>query len=382
MNLSNRRVLWFAIGGIALWVMMILRVTTILTGSVLLASAAKAQDTASEPADAVHESMWVRIGAIDQWVQIRGDHRANPVLLWLNGGPGRSTMTSTPAYRSWERWFTVVMWDERGEGRTFEKNGESEAATMSFAQMAADGIELCEFLRRHLHKDRIILLGHSAGSIIGIHMVKSRPDLFAVYVGTGQVTYFPRQMQAAYPALLARAAPGSDAQRELTAIGPPPWSGHDAEDVVNKWGALLEPRPAPPSDEDRRTFMSHPRPPDPPYIQAGIEFSNRMLDDAAFAREDLPALGTTFKVPVVFIQGSEDLITTSSVVRDYFDTIVAPAKRFVELPAAGHNAIFANRDAFLSQLLTQVRPFAITGQSAETQPGRAADPGTPPLAGH
>ena len=33
----------------------------------------------------------------------------------------------------------------------------------------------------------MILLAHSWGTVLGIQMVKRRPDLFAAYVGTGQV---------------------------------------------------------------------------------------------------------------------------------------------------------------------------------------------------
>jgi hypothetical protein len=51
------------------------------------------------PADAaaIDESMYVRIGGIDQWISIHGNDRSNPVLLWLNGGPGASTV---PQYLS------------------------------------------------------------------------------------------------------------------------------------------------------------------------------------------------------------------------------------------------------------------------------------------
>jgi hypothetical protein len=34
------------------------------------------------------EQRFVQVGGIDQWIQIRGEDRGNPVLLVLHGGPG------------------------------------------------------------------------------------------------------------------------------------------------------------------------------------------------------------------------------------------------------------------------------------------------------
>jgi pimeloyl-ACP methyl ester carboxylesterase len=189
-------------------------------------------------------------------------------------------------------------------------------------------------------------------------MIKAHPELFSVYVGTGQVTKVDRELEAGYPALLVRARANALAERELAAIGPPPWKDRDAYDMVNKWTATLDPPPMPPSEEDRRTWMRQPPPVPPPYIAAGENFSHGALDDA-FAREDLPAFATQFPVPIIFIHGSDDLWTTTSVVRDYFDHIDAPGKRFVELPAAGHDAIFRDRHAFLSELVMQLRSLRI-----------------------
>jgi pimeloyl-ACP methyl ester carboxylesterase len=101
--------------------------------------------------------------------------------------------------------------------------------------------------------------------------------------------------------------------------------------------------------------MRQPPPVAPPYIAAGEEFSHRYLDDS-FAKEDLPASATHFSVPIVLIQGGDDLWTTTSVVKDYFDHIDAPSKRFVELPGAGHDAIFRDRHAFLSKLTSALWP--------------------------
>jgi proline iminopeptidase len=44
--------------------------------------------------DGIQEQRMLRIGGIDQWISIRGLHRDDPILLFLHGGPG---MTSIPA---------------------------------------------------------------------------------------------------------------------------------------------------------------------------------------------------------------------------------------------------------------------------------------------
>jgi pimeloyl-ACP methyl ester carboxylesterase len=186
-----------------------------------------------DPAVGIDEEGFVRIGGIEQWVQIRGDDRRNPVLLWLNGGPGFSTIGRTLLYRDWERQFTVVMWDQRGEGKTFDRSGTSVASTMTITQMTKDGTAVADYVRKRLHKNKIILLGHSWGSLLGVHMVEARPDLFSVYVGTGQIVNLEKDSEAAYPLVLAqaRAIGNTQATQELTAAGPPPYPAEG----MKKW---------------------------------------------------------------------------------------------------------------------------------------------------
>jgi hypothetical protein len=82
----------------------------------------------------VQEGMYVKIGGVDQWIQIRGEDRDNPVILFVHGGPGSSTIPLSSGWQPWERYFTIVQWDQRGAGRTFRMTGESIAATMTLAQ--------------------------------------------------------------------------------------------------------------------------------------------------------------------------------------------------------------------------------------------------------
>ncbi|MGH8220609.1 MAG: alpha/beta fold hydrolase [Steroidobacteraceae bacterium] len=310
--------------------------------------------------EAIHEAGYVPIGGIEQWIQIRGDDRRNPVLLWLNGGPGFSTIPSTPAYRAWEKSFTVVMWDQRGEGKTFERSGKSVAPTMTIDRMAQDGIEVAQYLRRHLHKSKIALLGHSWGSILGVHMIKLRPDLFAVYVGTGQVVELERDAEAAYPLLIerAKAVHNTVAERQLEAVGPPPYPDTPKKWVWVSWANALDPvLPGAPSNS------AAPPKNRPAYIGAGADFSQGLMWESIM-RDDLPKLGTDFRVPIVFIQGAEDHLTVTALARQYFDRIDAPSKKFIVLPHVGHLAVFTARDAFLRQLVEWVRPIAVAAGPA------------------
>ena len=130
----------------------------------------------------------------------------NPVLLLLHGGPGDATNPwGYAGFRSWMKRFTVVQWDQRGSGRTLGRNGAALAPTITIDRMTQDGIELAELLRKTLQKDKIVLVGHSWGSTLGVFMAKARPDLFYAFVGTGQVADPGRNYAVAYDELLKKA---------------------------------------------------------------------------------------------------------------------------------------------------------------------------------
>src|SRR5579864_3169738 len=134
--------------------------------------------TAIDPARGIDETRFVRLGGIEQWISIRGRNRDNPVILLLHGGPGiaLSVMPRNLLW-SWTADFTVVQWDQRGAGKTFGRSGPV-GADVTIDRMTRDGVELAEFLREHLHKKKVVLAGVSWGSMLGVHIVKARPDLF------------------------------------------------------------------------------------------------------------------------------------------------------------------------------------------------------------
>jgi pimeloyl-ACP methyl ester carboxylesterase len=319
-----------------------------------------AKEYAIDPAKGIDEASFVSIGGIDQWVTIRGEDRNNPVLLFLHGGPGEATnLWSWPYFFPWEQRFTVVQWDQRGAGKTFGKSGPSIEPTMTLDRMAQDGIELTEYLCKHLEKRKVIVVAHSFGTILGLRMIQKRPDLFVAYVGTGQVADEPRNYAVAYEALLKKAqATGNDqALRELKSIGPPPYASNQGYSVQRRWSNRFE---------GAERFL-------PGTIGLALQapgYSVRDLDDLLagelfsgnifFSKtrsQTMKDLGLRFSIPVFFFEGTEDFSTPTQLAREYLQALQAPRKEFVPIPG-GHFAVFMNSDEFLNQLVAHVAPLA------------------------
>jgi pimeloyl-ACP methyl ester carboxylesterase len=327
-----------------------------------------AQVLAIHSPNGVQEGGFVVMGGIKQWVQIRGEDRNNPVLLFVQGGPGGSTLPISSGWQPWEKYFTVVQWDQRGAGRTYGETGDAIAPTMTLERMTQDGIELVEYLRTHLHKDRVILVGHSWGSYLGIHIVKQRPDLFHAYVGTGQVigrATFEKafEITIAHLQTLAQSANNTEALQELAPIVARPVMNPDNRLIAEKWSNAL----SLPSTENFKLAGPIPPPFMPDFSlldwydwRKGMTFSAKYLRgrDSPMVQRDLASLGFEFSIPMFFIEGDEDYNTPSGPAEQYYNQIIAPHKDFVPLHGGDHFIPFDRPDEFLSELVTRVRPFA------------------------
>ncbi len=310
----------------------------------------------------------VRIGGIDQWIEVRGQDVNNPILLFIHGGPGIAFIPLSGLFQGpWESHFTVVQWDQRGAGKTYASNDrEIQRRTMNVPQMEQDTLDVAHYLRQRFQRKKIFVIGHSWGSSLGLWLAHEHPDLIYAYVGVGQFVNMKQNDGLAYRDALqqARTLQNGRAIRDLESIAPnPPNAVPTDESVARHWeGELLGPQSREGFTDIRRLLTDLVSTPE--YTLAddinfirGMSFS-RDIFLPQLAQVDLTKLGPDFHVPIVFFEGRRDPYCRPSLIWGYFQAITAPEKEFVWFDNSGHFPFFEEQRKFTDELVQHVLPLA------------------------
>jgi pimeloyl-ACP methyl ester carboxylesterase len=308
-------------------------------------------------------------------VNVRGADRANPILLFVHGGPGAVEMPIAWSFqRPWEDFFTVVQWDQRGAGRSFPLNDPNALApTLKPERYRDDAIELVELLCRKYDKPKIFLLGHSWGSVVGLSVAAKRPDLLYAYIGMGQGIDFRENERLGFDWTMGRAREekNPEAVRELEALRPFPGSGEldiHKTMIERKWnihyGGLAWGR----SNGD---FYFHAGRLSPLYTAA----DRKAWDDGSeFTMKTMwPQLATvTFQalnkldVPIILFLGRHDYTTPSPIAAAWLERLKAPKKVGVWFENSAHLPMLEEPGRVFAALLQHVRPLALSDKSLTT----------------
>ena len=136
----------------------------------------------------ISEITKVNLGGLDQYLIIRGVDKCKPVMLFLHGGPGSPEAAFMKYFNSdIEKDYVMVYWEQRGAGKSFSKNIPPESMTLE--QMISDTRELSEYLINRFEQEKLFLMGHSWGSLLGILTAYKHPELYYAYFGIGQVAH-------------------------------------------------------------------------------------------------------------------------------------------------------------------------------------------------
>ena len=303
------------------------------------------------PVGGINESMYVDINGSRQWINIYGQNLDNPVLLYLHGGPGSSTSTLDYAFtRKWSDVYTVVTWDQRGCGKSYDK---SRRETITAETMMADGVAMTEFLRKHMNVEKITLLGHSWGSYFGANLALERPDCYEAFIGTGQFIDNNENEKRLYEAALEWSKDDPEGREIVERWYPNRNAGLDflalRNEILKRYGydmmkdgtdynvfftALFNPNY---SLKDYMTVLGN--------VDDSFEPYYVFWDSEGFRNMSL--LGRyDYAMPFYNINGDMDYQTNFELACEYFQHVNAPAKQLFVMKNATHGLLESRSEAF------------------------------------
>ncbi len=315
----------------------------------------------------ISEKIFVDIGGVRQGMFIRSADPANPVLLFVHGGPGMPEYFLDELYPTGlESRFTVCWWEQRGAGLSYSPG--MDPGTLTVDRLVSDTLEVADYLRERFKKDKIYLLGHSWGSFLAIKAADRTPEKFHAYVGVAQVADQTASEKQAYSYLLDRYR-GAGNEKRLRQLREYPVPDSGEEVLLSYAGSLLR-------DEamhelgigTTRTMRSVITGIFIPVWQsraytlrekAGIWKAKAFLARSTDLRRrlltarpeaEIPAL----KIPAYFLCGRHDLTVSYDLSKRYFGKLAAPVKGFYTFEDSAHSPMFEEPERFLRILTGDV----------------------------
>ncbi|CAI8713368.1 alpha/beta fold hydrolase [Bacillus velezensis] len=291
------------------------------------------------------------INGSEQTIMINGDDRSNPLLLFLHGGPGTPQIGYARKYQNkLEKHFTVVNWDQRGAGLSYSK--EIPGSSMTLDQLTADTIHLTERLCKQFSRQKIYIAGYSWGSVLALHVLQERPDLYYAYIGISQVVNIQKEETEAYRLMMewSRRRKHFLLEKTLSFIGAPPWEKQLQRTLfllcIEMRGGGFTHHPIGALKAGGRMLFGEPYGVRGSFLAArGQMFSLKHLwEDLIFfnAGESVSSI----IIPCCFMSGRYDLTVPGTTSYEYYQKVDAPYKEWHWFENSAHSPHLEEPDRF------------------------------------
>lgn len=306
--------------------------------------------------DGVNETSYIDLNGQRQYVMMMGQKATNPVIIYLHGGPSSPDTCMTYSFSDYlTDEYTVVCWDQRGCGRTYYKNQKADPdnKTATFNQALEDVDALVDYTCERFNQDKVIIMGHSYGTVLGSEYVREHPEKVQAYIGVGQLVSLNDADMYSYEDALAKAQKAGDDTKEM-------------EEAYDKYCQ----NPGIPTLLELRNYTSKYHPVEKeaghlglalfsPYagindlrwlvkqmgdVDEYVELNKQLFDFVL--QYDAYKESMDYAVPVCMISGEEDWVCPTDKTADYLEALNAPAKQMYAIEGCGHDVHCAAPEEF------------------------------------
>jgi len=303
----------------------------------------------------INEAVYVPIGGQEQYLLIRGRDINNPVILYIHGGPAGPDSPIANVYTDpLIDDYTFVCWDQRGCGRTYFRNAgeDPDNKTVDFETALSDTDELVDYILNRFGKDKVILMCHSYGTVVGTEYIREHKDKVSAYIGIGQFVNAKESDTLSYEDAVRAASANGEDTSPIEEARTQYLNGSTLTDYMALRRATAKYHPAKNTADTTMlaVFSPYAGTDDIRWVMKQMDLKNfylleKNLMDTVFAY-DIYEHGLTYDVPVLFISGDCDYVCNFSLVEKYCDDITAPRKEYVAIEGDGHTPHYETPELF------------------------------------
>lgn len=291
---------------------------------------------------------------------IEGSDLDNPVALFLHGGPGFPQYPMIHASgMGWSKEWTICYWDQRGAGMSFNPKTQGP---LTLDRYIKDTVEVTNYLRQKFNQDRIYLVGHSWGTVLGSFTASRHPELYLAYIGIGQLGRMYQSNRETYEFLLQTAVERGDrkAERAIRSVdfGPLFYRNTSYRQLLGKYlnvyGGGMKRTGHSMAQGLKELFKCK------AYTfkeKLNVPRGSMMTYDQIIEelmRVDCATDAWQFKVPVYIFQGKYDYQTSFNEAVRYYEHVEAPIKEFYAFETCAHSPFLEEQEGFRKILREEV----------------------------
>jgi pimeloyl-ACP methyl ester carboxylesterase len=256
----------------------------------------------------------------------------------------------------------VVNWDQRGAGKSYKS--DIPINSMTFDRLVEDCNELIDYLRNRFNTQKVFIVGHSAGSIIGIKTAFKYPEKVHAYVGVGQIINDYEQQKISYDFIVEEAEKSGDVKilNKIKTIGTPPYD--TPEKVTEKDGYIFRYGGVIHENSVKRIGILQLRFLTSPEYSLSEGFNTFNMKGMEFTMsamwEEIKSVNLkkeiqSIKVPIYFFEGKFDMATPTVIVEDFYDTLDAEeGKKLIIFENSAHFLMIEEKEKYQDLLVNVV----------------------------